>query len=73
MIRREYQAALAMLEADFSGEERDYCCAADDFKRHPPLDVDLTGSPRVAPFGPSGPARLPTYASMQAAGSMSAR
>jgi hypothetical protein len=40
LSRREYGAAIAMLEADFYGEERDYCTAHRDFKRQPPLDMD---------------------------------
>ena len=40
LSRREYDAAIAVLEADFWGTERDYCTADRDFKRQPPLDMD---------------------------------
>jgi hypothetical protein len=40
LARREYAAAISMLDADFWGAERDYCTADRDFKRQPPLDMD---------------------------------
>jgi len=65
-VSHEYAAAISMLEAGFSGDERDYCCAAEDFRRHPPLACDLMGSPRSVGYTGSRQA-VPGYTSVQAA------
>jgi len=69
VARREYASAMALLEANFCGEERDYCCAADDFRRHPPLACDLMGSPREVGRRAAYTSRTPIYSSVQAASS----
>jgi len=67
VLRREYTAAMTMLETDFDGGERDYCCAADDFKRHPPLACDLMGSPRTYGYVAPRPSIGGAYGNVQAA------
>jgi hypothetical protein len=70
VMQREYRAAMTMLQSDFAGDERDYCCAVGDFKRQPPLEYDLLGAPRANRFGMLNNSRFPLVASVQAASHM---
>lgn len=67
VLRREYSAAMKMLDAGFSGGERDYCCASEDFRRHAPLACDLMGSPREDRRSGMATSHAPVYSSVQAA------
>jgi len=67
VLRCEYRAAMSMLEADFSGEERDYTCAAADFKRQSPLDCDLYSAADVRRHRTPTRSQYTTISGVQAA------
>jgi hypothetical protein len=69
LAKREYDIAMAMLEADFAGEERDYCSAAEEFRRQPPLECDLASARDRSAMASRGyGVRLPQFSGIQAAG-----
>jgi hypothetical protein len=70
VLQREYRAAMSILESDFGGEERDYCCAVGDFKRQPPMEYDLLGAPHTNGYRPLNNARFPLTGGVQAASPM---
>jgi len=67
VLQREYTAAMEMLDTGFWGDERDYCCASEDFRRHSPMACDLMGSPREDRRSGMSTSRGPVFTSIQAA------
>jgi hypothetical protein len=70
VLQREYRAAVSILESDFAGEERDYCCAVGDFKRQSPLEYDLLGAPHANRYRPMNGSRFPLVGGVQASSTL---